>query len=138
VHQLPCIPGDLPEVTDEESILEIEPTQEQGVVPLLLEVIYKPLLVSVPNFEELPVETFAFHLGLSLNLRQDRSEQLEMSKPLTLIINVIRDKFAEVPIAIMDPLPGVDPWLNQNERLVDKTVEFLQRRIFLLKQDIPL
>jgi hypothetical protein len=55
-----------------------------------------------------------------------------VGKPFTFIIDVIRDELAQIPVAVVDPFPGVHSWLDKNKGLVYKTVEFLKRAVLFL------
>ena len=55
-----------------------------------------------------------------------------MSKPLAFVIDVISDELAQIPITVMDPFSRVHSWLNKNEGLVHKTIEFLKRAVLFL------
>lgn len=61
-----------------------------------------------------------------------------MREPLALVLHHICDQSAQLSIALVDPFTGIDSWFDQDEGLVEETVIFLQRTIFLLQQNIPL
>jgi hypothetical protein len=61
-----------------------------------------------------------------------------VSEPLTLVINVVGDELAQIPVAIVNPLSGVDSWFNEDEGLVYKVVEFFERALIFLEKDVSL
>ena len=61
-----------------------------------------------------------------------------MRQPFRLVIDVLSDECAQLSVAIMDPLPWVHAWLDQNERLVEEAVELFQRAVWLLQKYVSL
>ena len=70
-----------------------------------------------------------------LDLRLYRPQELQMDQPFTLILDIFGDQFAQVSVAIVDPLSGIHAWLDQNKRLIQEVEEFLHWTLWFLKQD---
>lgn len=115
LHDLSCTLCHFSERANEKCFFHIKILEEEWITPLFLKVVYQLLLVADPYLHKLTVKAFGVEYLRRfevLDLRQDRSEELEMCKPFTLIINVLCDQLTEVPVAIMDPLSWIDSWLD--------------------------
>ena len=58
-----------------------------------------------------------------------------MNEPLAFILDVFCDQFAQVSVAVVDPFPWVDAWLDENKRLIEEVKELFHRAFRLLEQD---
>lgn len=72
------------------------------------------------------------------DLVQKWSKKLQVCKPFGLIVNVLSNQRTQLSIAIVNPLAWIDTRLNQNERLIQETIELLERTVWLLEEYISL
>ena len=78
--------------------------------------------VALSNLEELEEEGLIINLRLPIfdnlilvYLRHNWLQQLKVCEPLRLIIDMVCDQLAQVSVAVMDPFPWVDSWLDHHE-----------------------
>ena len=90
-----------------------EPSEEGSLLQVLVDLVFSIVEVSAAAAEV-------------LDLIEQRPKQLQMRQPLRLVVDVLGDESAQLSIAIMDPFPWVDTWINQDKRLFQEIIIFSQ------------